>query len=390
MTFHAPADLLRASFRASPYYRIVPFEQLTARQQQLLDTLRRHPGASAMLLPAPGSGRTVRSVSRETADLLRGYANAAPLPDGVTAALGESAERAILRLVLDDVLEIEDGGCFLSGVAAAQLLLGATPAPLPAGHIGALSLEALRHAAALDDDDSRSLAARLYRFNTRPLSPRWLARLPTTQAIGDFLGLDGAGGHRTATAPGIEPFTNEGWLIWAAPGAAPNAGATTFKLYVSPPAELLRDALPAVLALLGSDGRAIAVKVGAELAGLLRPDKLVAYFDTEADLHRAAELVQRRLGGMPAHGVPFTAELAGNGLLSWGVDPPGEHALLAWQGSSSWRTWLANRLAASLVAARTATESMPSWRFALERLRLDGVDTATFAPQGGAWPGGES
>lgn len=364
-------------FRASPHYQIIPFEQLTAAQQDTLHELRHHPGAHEILIPAGGSGHTVRSVDRSTADLLRTLRSA-------TRLAGRVAEATLLRMVLDEVIEIECDGEFLSGVAAAARLFGSDPAALPSGRIGALSLEALRHAAALDIDDARTLAARLYHFNTRPLSPRWVSRLPDRAALLSFLGL-------TDTAGFGEPSGHEYWLSWRASSGRRNcANATTHKLYVSPPAEHLRDALPAVFPLLEEDGRASALKVGGEPCGLLRPDKLVVYFDSHDDLLRGAGRIQERLEGMPAHGVPFTADISGDGLLSWGVDPPEGHQMLRWQGSSSWRSWIANRLAASLLAAARSECSMPAWQFALERLRLDGVDTASFAPDGGAWPeGGE-
>jgi hypothetical protein len=87
--------------------------------------------------------------------------------------------------------------------------------------------------------------------------------------------------------------------------------------------------------------------------------------------------------------VPFTAALDDDGLLSWGVDPPAAQHLLNWQPRESWRLWLTNRLANALLTARgtpapTAKPREP-WEYALERLRLDGVDTDTWAPHDRLW-----
>jgi hypothetical protein len=109
---------------------------------------------------------------------------------------------------------------------------------------------------------------------------------------------------------------------------------------------------------------------------LLRPDKLVAYYPSFERLAAAADAVAGRLAGTPAQGVPFTAEIAGGGLLSWGVDPPPEGS---WSGGESWRLWLTHRLATALLAGKQATGVEP-WRFALERLRLEGVDTDSWTP----------
>jgi hypothetical protein len=90
--------------------------------------------------------------------------------------------------------------------------------------------------------------------------------------------------------------------------------------------------------------------------------------------------------------VPFTAEIAGGGLLSWGVDPPPAVGLgpAAGEGRMSWRLWLTHRLARALIAAVAAAEAMEPWRFAIERLRLEGIDTDSWTPGGGLWRRGES
>jgi hypothetical protein len=131
---------------------------------------------------------------------------------------------------------------------------------------------------------------------------------------------------------------------------------------------------------------------GADAAGLLRPDKLVAYFPDFDSLAGAAGVLADRLAGIPPHGVPFTAEIGGDGLLSWGVDPPRREGGKA-RGEESWRLWLTHRLARALLAVRhmNAAQGGPGghdgqaggpepWQLALERLRLEGVSTETWTP----------
>jgi hypothetical protein len=69
------------------------------------------------------------------------------------------------------------------------------------------------------------------------------------------------------------------------------------------------------------------------------------------------------------------------------MDPPDEDGSVwrGWSGRESWRLWLARRLASALVTAQAmgSTTNGPSdeaWRFALDRLRLEGVDTDTWTP----------
>jgi hypothetical protein len=116
---------------------------------------------------------------------------------------------------------------------------------------------------------------------------------------------------------------------------------------------------------------------------LLRPDKFVVYFSAFESLRTTAERILTGLRGCPAQGVPFSAEITDDGLLSWGFDPPPDKGALAWRERESWRLWITNRLASALVAARkSATTGIEPWQFALDRLRLDQVDTATWAPTG--------
>ncbi|MGH7248249.1 MAG: hypothetical protein ACREH9_09110, partial [Pseudomonadota bacterium] len=126
-------------------------------------------------------------------------------------------------------------------------------------------------------------------------------------------------------------------------------------------------------------------------AGLLRPDKLVVYFWSFDSLQETARQILTRLGSCPAHGVPFTAGITDDGLLSWGFDPPPDKGALAWRERESWRLWITNRLATALLSARkTAAGGIEPWQFALDRLRLENIDTATWAPNDSfGRPGGE-
>jgi hypothetical protein len=81
--------------------------------------------------------------------------------------------------------------------------------------------------------------------------------------------------------------------------------------------------------------RPLQFKIGSDAWGLLRPDKIVAYFP---DFERLAEAA----GG------------------------------------------LAEGLSRALLTAREAGEAEP-WRFALDRLRLEGIDTATWTPGSRLW-----
>jgi hypothetical protein len=157
-----------------------------------------------------------------------------------------------------------------------------------------------------------------------------------------------------------------------------------YKLYVSPIAEDVREAFTAVARNLGGSG-ATAFKIGPNAHGLLRPDKMVVYFDARAELHAFGATLARDLAGVRPHGVPFSAELAEGGLLSWGVDPARDGITVGTYVDESWRIWICNRLAVALVSAKASAPAMAPWRCALARLWLLGVDSRTWTPRA---PGG--
>src|SRR5262249_37010069 len=147
--------------------------------------------------------------------------------------------------------------------------------------------------------------------------------------------------------------------------------AKVYKLYVSPRPEFMPEAFRAVLQEL-AESPAHHFKIGDDVAGLLRADKLIAYFSNFEALEEAARRIGARLHGCAAQGVPFSAGLGEDGLLSWGIDPPPERGTLSWQERPSWRLWVTNRLATAILAAKKVWRNggPEPWRFALERLRL--------------------
>ncbi len=435
--------LLGATFRANPAYELVVFDRLSAAERELLADLRRDPGFYGVLKPrgaaeagaldegrGDGRGLGVKAVDRETALLvltLGTPGEAAPLPAYVRGLFGEDSGRAVAQLVADGVLEVAAGGGFVSGAAALHLLAPASSGREErGGAIAALSVEALRYAQALPIDEPLRLSGRLYGYNRRPLTPRWQRLLAGPSAVPRFLGYGGGGPSAAGFARRWLPQPpSPAWISWRARsgrGRLPASGPM-YKLYVSPRTEWLGEGgFLAVAAALAEAG-APQWKVGADAAGLLRADKIVAYFADFEALAAAADRLHERLAGVAAQGVPFTAEIGGAGLLSWGVDPPRGEAL-PWGQQESWRLWLTHRLARALIAAQSGRDlpnaaarsgrdlpnaaarsgrdlpnaaaqsgrdlpnvagAVEPWRFAVERLRLEGIDTDTWTPGAGLW-----
>jgi hypothetical protein len=205
----------------------------------------------------------------------------------------------------------------------------------------------------------------LYRFGTVPRGPAIDRDFGPDDDPMAVLGLTVAGGTRRRLETAYEATSLQGWYSFARTPVNAQIAAVC-KLYVSPRPEALADAFPRIgEAFVQSEVRSF--KVGRGIEGLLRPDKIVAYFEDRTHMEDVARVLDRSLRRCPAQGVPFTAEAGGKGLLSCGVDPP------AGEAATSWRAWITNRLATSL----TTHHNLPGVdcvAAALEDLRQAGVD----------------
>jgi|GEM_PF-414633 len=409
-------EILGRTLRANPRYELVLFDRLEPDLRQALASLEKEPGFYGVLRPSPSSpggrgggwekrvgvmragetnspanaGLGLKSVDRDTALLFLTLREPGPLPAYVRLMSGDGAARVVAQLVADGILEIAGGdGAFVSG-ATAFGLLWEEGGESRGGRLAELSRAALRYGQSLALTDPIRLSLRLYGYNRRPLNPAWKRLLPDSAAVERHLGIAAGGPHRRLLDRSwSRNGPSESWLSWRRRGAddggrLATAGAT-WKLYVSPAPEALAEGFGRILDALAA-ARAPQFKIGADAAGLLRPDKMVAYFPSFERLAAAAEALTERLAGTPAQGVPFTSEIAGGGLLSWGVDPPAD-SFSQWSGRESWRLWLTHRLAISLLAGKSARDhgdgtSVEPWQFALERLRLEGVDTDSWTPGG--------
>jgi hypothetical protein len=211
----------------------------------------------------------------------------------------------------------------------------------------------------------------LYRFGTVPRGPAIDRDFGPDDDPMAVLGMTVGGSTRRLLETAYEATSLQGWYSFARTPALVQIAAVC-KLYVSPRPEALVDAFPRIAdAFVRSEVRSF--KVGRGIEGLLRPDKIVAYFEDRAHMEDVAGALDRSLRGCPAQGVPFTGEAGGNGLLSSGVDPPASDA------AASWRSWVTKRLAASLMAQR-GTPGVDLVAAALADIRLAGVDPDLWLP----------
>ncbi|HVG25517.1 MAG TPA: hypothetical protein VND45_15275 [Thermoanaerobaculia bacterium] len=363
-------------FRSSPHVDLMQLGDLAPERREHFLELERDPDFYGLFAARAPLAMNLKAVNRSTAELFRELATPAPL----------DADEDMIDLVLDGILEVESGDGFVCGADALPLL-----APIAdAAPASRLAHDALLHAQDLETSDPQSLTTALYLYNRIPITPFWRARFADAEAVLAYVGAD-----RAPLRPLLEQRWTAsrglaGWLGWFSPSRAPRGEHdVTYKLYVSPRPERIAETFAIVTRVL-ADFPEASFKLGNGVIGLLRPDKLVAYFASREEMLAAAESLRRELAGCDAHGVPFTAALDEGGLLSWGVDPPGSEVALRWLGRTSWRLWLVNRLGSALAiakCARTASAVEP-WRFAIERARRHGVDVDTWTPSATLWSNG--
>lgn len=211
----------------------------------------------------------------------------------------------------------------------------------------------------------------LYRFGTVPRGPDIDRDFGPDDDPMAVLGLTKGARVRRLLEMAYEADSFRGWYSFArTPGQ--EQAITACKLYVSPRPETLSEAFP-IITKQFAQSEVRSFKVGRGIEGLLRPDKIVAYFADYTHMEYVAKALSKSLRGCPAQGVPFTAELGGDGLISTGVDPP-IGALAA-----SWRSWITKQLAESLTAP-LADESKDRVAVALADIRMAGIDPDRWIP----------
>ena len=248
----------------------------------------------------------------------------------------------------------------------------------PAGRLAALSHRALRYAAALQVPDATYLTGRLYRYHSLPATTALRRRLPGPEAVARALDADRSGRAAPPLQRGEDRVMFDAgpaiWRTWDHPDRGdPASSGWRPKLYVSPMLEGLGESVRALLDLFHHAHGPYSVKAGRDLPGILRPDKLVAYFHTTDDLFESAASLRRTLSGLRVHGVPFSAQLDDDGLLSWGADPPSS------VDGPSWRALIANAAAATMATALEEGDPDPV-QAGLDGIARVGVDVGDWTP----------
>ena len=358
-------------------------ETLSPAQHEVLGVLAEDPDHFGVLLSDERPELGVLAVDRTGAAFLKSLKE----PGGLPRETGDPIE--VARLVLDGILEVEWDGLFVTGPSACACLFPqGLEEPVPVGPLPALSFAALRCIQDTPLEDPRAISSWLYAYHCIPMSPFWARRFSSPEQVSALLGLQPGGAVGTILDDGAYVHHQaSGWHSWQSLRNewVEEEDRPVYKLYISPHPNALVEILPLVVRCL-VQSNVSTFKLGVDGFGLLRPDKLIAYFSDYSALAETAASLETELAGCPAHGVPFTAALTEDGLLSWGIDPPRSEQIPGWRSIESWRVWIANLLARAILRGRSFRDrAMEPWQYALLRLRLEGVQIQTWLPAASMW-----
>jgi len=312
------------------------------------------------------TGRRVSEIDKETALLLFTLQEAGELPDYLQNANEPDAQNGLLNLLYGGLIEAQLDGDFVSGTSAAAHI-NKYQQDVELGKVALVSHDALMRADQMGLIYEDQLFNYLYQYHMIPASPSRRTQLNDDR---NFLKLSD-----------IEPHWRysdqmEGWHYFSDRDSISREYIA--KLYVSPVVDDLPKALHATAGVL-SAFRGASFKVGAGRSGILRPDKLVIYFDNIETLMEAADALAEKLDGVVAHGVPFTSRISTDGLISWGMDPRQSNG-----ERKSWRQWIIEKLAGYMLRNDPTEIEKGRWKLALAQLELEGINSNTFRP-GGSW-----
>lgn len=374
--------LLQEKFRRSAAFKLLEWRQLYHTDKETLAALHEEPEIYGYFTPVfTMAGSTLKPAYRDVAMLYLHLEHSEYLPHYFIATGNQAKNDTIASLVLDNIIQIEWNHQYVGGPDALEALYGTQIFDKKAipDHLSGLSIEAIRYAWMLDEPDIKSLSNRLYKFNTTPWDQLKRNDFYSKHSVKEFLFKDSIEGWKEELDQAwrySKSSEKRGWLAWSRIRRKTNPAVKDpkiCKLYISPliedlPAVFIRS-LPII-----TNSEAISFKVGSSLDGLLRPDKMVVYFENFESLFETAGLLEKEINSFDPQGVPFSAQLDKDGILSHGVDP--------WlidfperKDNTSWRVIVSNELATAIALSKAAELSWElSIGFLKAKLFSAGID----------------
>jgi hypothetical protein len=381
--------LIKAKYRASSKYRVVEWSDLSLREQETLSGLYDGNDVYGIFQPVVNSPHlTAKIAYREVALLYFHLQQSENIPHYFLEINEQQWKKTVQQLVLDNIIEIKYEGKFVSGTDALKAIFNDVlwDSEIVPGYLPALSTRAIQYGLSLHNLSVRSMSRRLYTFNTTPWDAVAKLNFYSPRSIKDFLFPESDMSLHfwlNKKWSSLNVSGTEYWLAWSKLNSdaeiKESMKTPIFKLYISSTfpdlPRVLRQSLPVL-----SAANTFSFKIGNSLEGLLRPDKMVAYFLNMEDLKTTAKLLFDNLKKISVQGVPFTSPLDHTGLLSFGVDPPTSEVLTEIEGAS-WRCKVTDQLSLAIIQAQEESLNMrESFDFIKAKLLLAGIDITNWTP----------
>jgi hypothetical protein len=377
------------TFRSNPVCELVEFGNLQLSDREALLGLVNDPELFGIFkVNTPGFLPVCKVAYKEVALLFYYLQEPRKLPFYIKNTFDDDINATIAKLVVENILEIKSKDFWLSGIAAQGLLFKEKIfAKIPQQQllpIAYLSAKAIEYVLQLNFLDTRTIASRLYCYNTIPVSKQNSEIPDSAKKTQEFLGIYTNHSLRDNLLKYWYKHTlsNEfHWHMWSrkdkiSRGLYKNA---VYKLYISPAPALFPGVFAKSVEILSMTA-ALGFKTGIDRHGLLRPDKFMVYFHHYDQLMDAAAILEKELKGFKSQGVPFTAQLDDNGMLSWGVDPPKSAGTENLAGGS-WRGHITEQIAMAVIRVKELQlPHQSAIEYIMNKISLDWVDPLTWCP----------
>lgn len=384
-------SLINKTFRASSTHDLVELSQLNQSDQQALAGLASTEDIFGIFKNKSAGNDSLHKIAYKDVALLSYFLKEpSQLPSFIKNNFDDDINATLCKLVLEGILEIQADGEFVSGVDAQNVICPASikAIEISKSRISQLSEKAIQYGIGLNNVDGISLSTRLYCYNTIPSLSHQYNHLDRPEKIKDFLWKQDFDLYEWAARKWMQQSIQkeQHWLSWTKPAYQDIdlVDKCTYKLYISPLIQRLPEIFVKSVKVL-SGTKCFSFKVGATVEGLLRPDKLVAYFLTYKDLNEAVLLLKPQLPSYEPQGVPFTSQLDDMGILSWGLDPPKKDINKNIE-SGSWRERVTKKIALSIIKAKKEeNDKTKILSHVMSLIALEDIDPETWTPKANKW-----
>jgi len=374
-------------FRANPGYQLIESGNLNRPEQDALAGLLNDTEVFGIFKPAESrEDSSYKLAYKEIALLFYALQQPGKLPLYLRNSFDDDINATLAKLVLEGIFEIEHDDRFVSGSAAQEILYTSQHryGNILNDGIAGLSTNAIQYGLHLNQLDVRSVASRLYCYNTLPLTREKENLFLQVEDVEAFLRV----GKNDPLAWEMEkhwdkhlPTEKYHWIAWNRKKQARRHQAedAVYKIYISPVLHDFPEVFRKTVRVL-TQSKAFSFKTGTDRHGLLRPDKFVTYFHSLEDLGHASIMLKEELADYQAQGVPFTAQLDDKGMISWGIDPANKDVLENFEGGS-WRASVSEKLASAIVQAKgEGLAKDKALEFVLNKISLEGIDPINWIP----------